>query len=83
VPEAEICRDYAQSQICLWPLWEKIVDEVGGLDNADPFMRPDATAEVMQYVLSHLDQKYGGIQNYLASTGITENIMTLIRQRLT
>lgn len=83
VPEAEICRDYAQSQLCLWPLWEKIVDEVGGLDNADPFMRPDATEEAMQYVLAHLEKQYGGIQDYLAATGLTAEVMATVQQRLT
>lgn len=83
VPDAEICRDYAQSQDCLWPLWEQIVDEADGLDDVNPFMRPVATEEAMRYVLAHLEKQYGSVQGYLAATGVAEEVMATVRQRLT
>lgn len=83
VPNAEICEDYAQSQSCLWPLWEEIVKRAGGLENVDIFLKPDATAEAMQYLLDHLEKKYGGIIPYLQSTGLTESTLSAVKSRLT
>lgn len=82
VSHADTRDDYAQSQHCLWPLWEKIVEEAGGIDNANPFLRPDATEATMHYVLDHLDQRYGGTVGYLKSAGLSNPTLEQLRQRL-
>lgn len=83
VPHTTIADDYAQSQVCLWPLWEKIVQEAGGIDKADIFLRPDATEEAIQFALDHLDRKYGGIGPYLHDSGLGSTTLDQLRDRLT
>ncbi|MEM7134674.1 MAG: tyrosine-protein phosphatase [Chloroflexota bacterium] len=82
VSNSDICHDYAQSQVCLWPLWEKIIEEAGGIDESNVLLRPDATAEAMQFVLDHLERRYGGITPYLQTTGLTEGTMATLKKRL-
>lgn len=82
VPDEVIAADYAESQRCLWPLWEKIVEEAGGEEKADFWLKPTATAEMMDRVLAHLRNRYSGVQNYLLTTGVTPAELTQIRKRL-
>lgn len=82
VPHTMLCHDYAQSQDCLWPLWEKFLQEADDETEVDIFMRPDATEDVMQYLLNHLQIRYDGIVGYLQSTGLEESTLTKLRHRL-
>lgn len=71
VPRSEIARDYAISQARLWPLYEKLVEEAGGEDQVNPWLKPIATEGTMQTVLAHLDTRYGGVGPYLSAIGLT------------
>ena len=82
IPHAEICLDYAQSQACLWPLWEEIVEREGGVTDANFFFKPETPVEAMQYVLDHLGRTYGGVLPYLQATGVSEVTVDQVRQRL-
>lgn len=77
-----IAADYAESQVCLWPLWEQLIAEAGGEEHADFWLKPTATAEMMDSLLNHLDKRYGGVTSYLLSTGLTEAELAQVRNRL-
>lgn len=83
VPEEEIAADYAESQVRLWPLYEKLIAEAGGEENVDFWLKPTATAEMMQTMLDHIRTKYGGIGGYLRWTGLSEGELERLRLRLT
>lgn len=82
VQDAVIAADYAESQARLWPRWEQIVDQAGGEENANPWMKPIATAEMMHKTLDHLEEKYGGVRGYLLATGLSAEELAQIRARL-
>ncbi len=82
VPQAMIAADYAESQVCLWPLWQAIVEKVGGEANADFWLKPTATAAMMHSLLAHLDNRYGSVTHYLLATGLTDEELTRVRSRL-
>lgn len=82
VPDDVIAADYAESQVCLWPLWEEIIAKVGGEENADFWLKPTATAEMMHRTLGHLNDTYGGVRAYLLSTGLAPAELAVLRARL-
>jgi len=82
VPHDVIAADYAESQVCLWPLWEEIVAKVGSEDKADFWLKPTATAAIMDSLLVHLDHRYGGVAAYLRAIGLTEAELCQVRGRL-
>ena len=82
VSHEHICEDYALSQAALWPQWEKMVEESDEVDESHLFFRPDSPKESMQYVLDHLTQRYGGVVPYLQSTGLSEETLERLRQKL-
>lgn len=82
VPDEAIMADYAESQEQLWPLWEEIVAQVSGEENADSWLKPTATAEMMVKVLDHLRGQYGGVREYLLFTGLSVDELAIIRARL-
>jgi protein tyrosine/serine phosphatase len=82
VPAAEIAADYAESQVCLWPLYEQMVAEAGGEDKVGFWTKPTATPEMMVAFLAHLASRYGGVYDYLRSTGLQEEELARVRERL-
>lgn len=82
VPVEVVVADYAESQACLWPLYEKIVAEAGGEDNVGFWLKPTATAEMMVFMLDYLDAKYGGVESYLLAAGMTSVEIDQLRNRL-
>jgi protein-tyrosine phosphatase len=79
---ATIAADYAESQVRLWPLYEKLVAEAGGEDKVGFWLKPTATAEMMYSLLMHVDTKYGGVRNYLAAAGLSPAELEQLQQRL-
>lgn len=82
VDRGTIVADYAESQVRLWPLYEKQVQEAGGEDKLGFWHRPTATAEMMQVMLAHLDTKYGGVSNYLTMAGLSPAELEQVQNRL-
>jgi protein-tyrosine phosphatase len=82
VSAAAIAADYAESQIRLWPLYEKLVAAAGGEDKVGFWLKPTATAEMMHIMLAHLDAKYGGVRNYLTAAGLSSTELEQLQQRL-
>ena len=80
VPAETIAADYAESQIRLWPLYEKIVAEVGGEE--DPWLKPTATPETIHTMLAHVDTTYGGVCQYLEGAGLLPTEMERLKSRL-
>lgn len=101
VPDEIIAADYAESQVCLWPLWEKLMEEIrnksdnvgqwltkmvaeadGDLNKVSDWLKPTTTVETMHTVLIYIAARYGGVRNYLLTTGLTAEELTQIRNRL-
>jgi protein tyrosine/serine phosphatase len=82
VPADQIAADYAESQARLWPLWEQSIAKVGGVENADFWLKPTATAEMMHTLLAYLRERYGDAVGYLRQAGLREDELTHLRHRL-
>jgi len=82
VERTTIAADYAESQVRLWSLYEKHVQEVGGEDKLGFWHRPTATAEMMYATLTHLDTRYGGVRNYLLAAGLSVAELEQLQKRL-
>ena len=82
VPRDEIVADYAESQERLWPIFEERIAAAGGEENLDFWLRPSATADQMEAMLDHLDNRYGGVVPYIAAAGLTLGALAALRRRL-
>ena len=70
VPKALVAADYAESQTRLKPLYDELVQKVGGEENLGFWSKPTVTEEMMMLVLNHLEAKYDGVEKYLLSAGL-------------
>ena len=82
VPAEIITEDYAESQVRLWPLYEKFLAETVDKSTVGFWEKPTATADMMAHMLDHLDTRYGGIEKYLLSAGLAAEEMGKIKSRL-
>lgn len=82
VPVEMVVADYAESQKRLWPLYEKLIEEAGGEEHVDFWLKPTATAEMMAHMLMHLDSQYGGVVPYLHTAGLTAQEIDQLQRRL-
>lgn len=82
VPDEVICVDYGESQERLWPLWEQIVEQAGGEESVDFWLKPTATADMMQRTLDHLKERYSGVRDYLLHAGSTPEELGRMRARM-
>jgi len=82
VPAETIAADYAESQVRLWPLYEKIAAAADGEESVDFWLRPTATPEMMYTMLAHVDRTYGGVQKYLEEAGLSPLASERIKSRL-
>jgi protein-tyrosine phosphatase len=82
VPADIIAADYAESQLRLWPLYEKILAETGEKDDADFWQKPTATADMMYRMLEHVDALHGSIEQYLRGSGLTASEIHQIKVRM-
>src|SRR5262245_60680302 len=55
VPRDAIAADYAESHLRLWPLDRQRIAAAGGEVAVDFWLKPTATAEMMQSMLGHLE----------------------------
>jgi protein-tyrosine phosphatase len=82
VPREAIVADYEESQERLRPIFEKRIAEAGGVENLPFWLRPNATPDVMEAMLDHIDSHYGGVLEYVAAAGLTLPALAAIRRRL-
>jgi protein-tyrosine phosphatase len=82
VHDEQIAADYAESQVRLWPLYEQLIAAAGGEEKVDFWLKPTATAEMMQTMLDHVRNQYGGISDYLRWAGLSEEEVEQLRRRL-
>lgn len=84
VPRATIVADYALSEKCFQPLLQVLLSEVPGDPAAqERLAREHSTPpEAMMDVLSYLDTKYGGVEEYLLAAGVTRQEMERVRRSL-
>ncbi len=82
VPFDLIAADYAQSQICLKPLYDELVQKVGGDENIGFWSKQTVTKEMMTLMLNHIDLKYGDTESYLKSAGLKDHELDKIKSRL-
>lgn len=79
VLDEEIIADYAASEPCLMPLYERIVAEARGVPAV---AKPTADPEAMRGTLAYLDSAHGGVPAYLRAAGLTEAELEQLRARL-
>lgn len=84
VPREIIGDDYALTEACLRPLNQEWLENGPGEreERARELDRFTPHAEVMLEVLSHLDERYGGVEPYLLQAGVTPEEIDRIRSRL-
>lgn len=83
VPQATIVEDYALSQICLQPLFDRRMSQ-----EPDPAKREQlarwlgVVPETMAGVLAHLDARHGGAEAYLRAAGVADADLERLRRRI-
>lgn len=83
VPEAAIAEDYALSDAYLSTLYSEMLDK-----KADPEERArlaeqlTSKPDVILSALSHLEEQYGGIEPYLETCGLNQQIQQRLCERL-
>jgi protein tyrosine/serine phosphatase len=84
VARETIAEDYALTAERLRPLEREWLENGPGEreERAAQQARFEPRAEVMLEVLSHLDQRYGGVEPYLLRAGVTPEDIARIRARL-
>ncbi len=84
VPRDTIAEDYALTAQYLRPLDEEWLEHGPGDREArlQQLTRLAPLAEVMEEVLDHLDQRYGGVEPYLLGAGVSPDDIERIRRRL-
>lgn len=82
VPDTLIAEDYVLSQKQLWPLYETLVQEAGGEERVGWWLKPVTTPAMILSLLAHLDERYGGVINYLIHAGVSMKTQAQIRTRL-
>jgi protein-tyrosine phosphatase len=82
VPADEIAKDYAASQVRLWPEYEQQLQQGEIETSEDLWRRPWAAPETMHGFLGHLDVQYGGVRAYLAQAGMQADEIAQLYGRL-
>ncbi len=77
-----IAADYAESQVRLWPLYEKTLAEAEDKSKVDFWAKPTATEDMLYALLEHIDARYGSVEQYLRGSGLLSEEVDLLRQRL-
>jgi protein-tyrosine phosphatase len=87
VEEDDIIADYCVSQVYLSKLYDPMIAEYNekfSPENAavksDPFFRTDP--ENMERLLSHIAESYGGAENYLRGSGLSDAAIAALRGKL-
>ncbi len=82
VPTDMVVADYAESQVRLWPLYEKMVAQAGGEENLGFWLKPTAVPAMMHHTLAHIETTYGSVQYYLQQAGLTPAEIKRLQNRL-
>ncbi len=77
-----IAADYAESQVRLWPLYEKTLAEAKDKSEVDFWQRPTAKADMMVTMLRHIDTRHGGIEQYLQDSGLLSVEIERLKNRM-
>jgi protein-tyrosine phosphatase len=85
VPADTIAADYAMTAELLRPRerqWLESLDPEDRAEREAMLARYAPTAEVMLQVLEGLGERYGGVEPYLRSTGLSQDDLDRLRERL-
>jgi len=83
VPNATIAEDYALSQLCLQPIFDRRLGQ-----EPDPAKRErmarmmSAAPETMLGIIAYLDERHGGAARYLRAAGVASADLERLRQRI-
>ena len=77
-----IIRDYEFSFDCLKPFLEWEIENKTGLIWEQDISRLQSRREYIEDTLNYIDEKYGGIKEYLLSTGLTESTVEKAVEKL-
>ncbi len=91
VPEDDIIADYCVSQVYMRPVFLELLkllpphrDEQG--NEFAPSLDSDffrTAPENMRTLLTHLNEKYGSVTDYIRACGVTEDVIGAVRRKLT
>jgi protein tyrosine/serine phosphatase len=82
VPAETIAADYALSQERFRALNKQAEAETGDEDNVDFWARPTITPEMMNILLAHVDRKYGSVEQYMATAGVSPGDIERLKSRI-
>lgn len=84
VPRETVANDYALTSEYLRPLDETYLEKGPGVraDREAELARNIPKAEVMLGVLDHLEEQYGGVEEYLLHSGVAAKNIDKLRRRL-
>jgi protein tyrosine/serine phosphatase len=83
VPEGEIAADYALSEKRLRPRHERWFEAATSEEELERLRRIAQTpAESILGVFEALERRYGGVEDYLRSIGVTDEELARVRARL-
>ena len=82
VPMEIVSADYAESQECLWPLYERTLAEATDTGDKGFWATPTATEERMNEMLEHIETRYGGAEKYLLVSGLLPEEIAQLKSRL-
>ena len=82
VPIDVVAADYAESQECLWPRYEKYAADAGDKADTGLFSKPVAVPETIHLLFSHLETLYGGVKKYLGAVVMDQEEIQRLRRCL-
>lgn len=82
VPDASIAADYAESQICLRPVYLKELALAGSDEKLGFWSKQTVTEDMMLIVLNHIREQYGDTEKYLLRAGLFSEEIKSLRSRL-
>ncbi len=84
VPSDEVAADYAQSLECLRPLQDEWLENGPGerAEREEADAKFASRPETMQFVLQHVETRYGGVQAYMTEAGVSSADVDRLKHRL-
>lgn len=85
VPDEAIIADFALTHDRIDPLRQRLMRDAAeqGLDTKEYARLLDATPDLLEPAVKHLNEQYGGAGAYLAGHGVSARVLERVKERLT
>lgn len=80
VPEDVMTKDYMRSEVELLPELDERMKEITEIGLTEEFA--GCPKEFVPRMVEHIDQRYGGVEGYLTTTGVTKEQLKSLREIL-